>query len=128
LKYHFAGAIGSPVHKDGRHGGTAGFIFHRSSITVQRVGTSIKHISAALLYKLWLAPLLVLLLALLMQAKGTIAQITVFEVAMPTLLTSGIIAEQYYPQPAMANRVIGIGIVLSFITTVIWYYIITALL
>lgn len=88
----------------------------------------IKHISTALLYKLWLAPLLVLLLALLIQAKGIIAQITVFEVAMPTLLTSGIIAEQYNLEPAMANRVIGIGIVLSFITTAIWYYIITALL
>lgn len=88
----------------------------------------IKHISFALLYKLWLAPLLVLLFALLMNAKGDIARITVFEMAMPTLLTSGIVAEQYHLQPSLANRVIGIGIVLSFITTAAWYYIITSLL
>ncbi|RYY15064.1 MAG: AEC family transporter [Chitinophagaceae bacterium] len=88
----------------------------------------LKHISVTLLYKLFLAPLLVLLLALLMNADGNIARITVFEAAMPTLLTSGIIAEQYHLRPTLANRVIGIGIVLSFLTTAIWYYIITAVL
>ncbi len=88
----------------------------------------IKHISFALLYKLWLAPLLVLLLALLVNAKGDTARIAVFEMAMPTLVTAGIVAEQYNLRPTLSTRVIGIGIVLSFITTAIWYYITTSLL
>ncbi len=88
----------------------------------------LKHISVALLYKLALAPLLVLSLALLLGIKGDVAHITVFEAAMPTLLTSGIIAEQYQLQSKTCNLVIGIGIVLSFITTAAWYFIITALL
>lgn len=87
-----------------------------------------KHISFALLYKLMLAPLLVLSLALMLGIKGDAAHITVFEAAMPTLLTSGIIAEQYKLQSRTCNLIIGIGIVLSFITTIAWYYIITSLL
>jgi predicted permease len=88
----------------------------------------LKHISVALLYKLAIAPLLVLGMALLLGIKGDVAHITVFEAAMPTLLTSGIIAEQYLLQSKTCNLVIGIGIVLSFITTAAWYFIINALL
>lgn len=84
----------------------------------------IKQISFALLYKLCLAPALVLLLAVLLRAGGNTARITVFEAAMPTLLTSGIIAGQYNLQPKVANLVIGIGILLSFLSTACWYYII----
>lgn len=85
----------------------------------------IKHISFALLFKLILAPLLVLLAAMMMGLKGIIPQITVFEAAMATLLSSGIICDQYGLRPQLANLVIGIGILISFITTTGWYYIIT---
>jgi malate permease and related proteins len=88
----------------------------------------IKHISFALVFKLFLAPLLVLSAALIMGLKGIIPQITIFEASMATLLSSGIIADQYRLRPKLANLVIGIGIVLSFITTAGWYYIITHLL
>lgn len=90
--------------------------------------SELKHISFALLYKLALAPLLVLGLALLLGIKGYSAHISIFEAAMPTLLSSGIIAEQYNLQSKTCNLIIGIGIVVSFITTAAWYYIITALL
>lgn len=85
----------------------------------------LKHISFALLYKLLLAPLLVLVVALLWGLKGTIAQVTVFEAAMATLLSSGIVAEQYGVRPQLSSLIIGIGIVLSFFTTALWWCIIT---
>jgi malate permease and related proteins len=88
----------------------------------------VKHISFALLYKLLLAPLLVLAVALLWGLKGTIAQVTVFEAAMATLLSSGIVAEQYNVRPQLSSLIIGIGIVLSFITSALWYYIVMWLL
>lgn len=87
----------------------------------------LKHISFALLYKLILAPILVLSMALIIEIKGDMARITLFEMAMPPLLASGIIVEQYDLQPKTGNLVIGIGIVLSFLTTAAWYYIITVL-
>ncbi|RZK52615.1 MAG: hypothetical protein EOO91_19045 [Pedobacter sp.] len=46
---------------------------------------------------------------------------TIFEMAMPTLLTAGVVADQYNLNPKVSNLVVGIGIVLSFLTTGIWW-------
>ncbi|WP_316843409.1 AEC family transporter [Pedobacter psychrodurus] len=81
----------------------------------------LKHISFALLYKLILAPLVVLLIALVLGMSGTITKITIFEMAMPTLLTAGVVADQYNLNPKLSNLVVGIGILLSFITTGLWW-------
>jgi len=83
--------------------------------------SEIKHISFALLYKLILAPLSVLVIALLLGMNGMITKITIFEMAMPTLLTAGVVADQYNLNPKVSNLVVGIGILLSFITTGIWW-------
>ena len=83
--------------------------------------SELKHISFALLYKLILAPLVVLLVALVLGMHGIITKITIFEMAMPTLLTAGVVADQYNLNPKLSNLVVGIGILLSFITTGLWW-------
>ncbi|KQN34528.1 transporter [Pedobacter sp. Leaf41] len=83
--------------------------------------SEIKHVSFALFYKLILAPLVVFVIALLLGMSGMIAKITIFEMAMPTLLTAGVVADQYNLNPKVSNLVVGIGILLSFITTGIWW-------
>ena len=55
----------------------------------------IPQMSVSMFYKLILAPAITLGLALLLGIKGNIARITIFESAMPTVVTSSIIAEQY---------------------------------
>ncbi|WP_028788463.1 AEC family transporter [Terrimonas ferruginea] len=85
-------------------------------------------IAFTLLYKLIAAPLILLLIAFFLQMKGVIAQVTVFEAAMPTLLSSGIIADQYNLHPRLASLVIGIGILLAFITTAGWFWVIQQVL
>jgi len=85
----------------------------------------LKHISFALLYKLILAPLVVLLVALVIGMSGTITKITIFEMAMPTLLTAGVVADQYNLNSKLSNLVVGIGILLSFITTGLWWLVLT---
>ena len=87
--------------------------------------SELKHISIALLYKLILAPLSILLIAMLLGMTGTITKITIFEMAMPTLLTAGVVADQYNLNPKLANLVVGIGILLSFITTALWWVVLT---
>jgi predicted permease len=87
--------------------------------------SELKHISFALLYKLIFAPLMVLLIALVLGLNGIITKITIFEMAMPTLLTSGVVADQYNLNPKLSNLVIGIGILLSFITTGLWWLVLT---
>lgn len=88
----------------------------------------VKPVTTAIIYKLLLAPLLVLLLVLVCQGKGATAQVTVFEAAMPTLVSAGIVAEQFNLRPALCNLVIGLGIIVGFLTTTVWYYVITTLI
>jgi predicted permease len=81
----------------------------------------LKQIGASLVYKLMIGPALVLGVALAMGLKGAIPQIAVFEAAMPTLLTSGVVAEEYNLNPKLSNLIIGIGIIIAFATTALWY-------
>lgn len=85
----------------------------------------VKYISTSLIYKLILAPLIILLLAVAFKFNGITAKIAIFEMAMPTLLTAGVVADQYNLNPKVSNLVVGIGIVLSFITTGFWWLVLT---
>jgi len=87
----------------------------------------LKHIGASLTYKLLIAPALVLGVALLMGLKGIIPQIAIFEAAMPTLLTSGVVAEEYSVNPKLSSLIIGISILVAFATTWLWYHILQIL-
>lgn len=78
----------------------------------------------ALSYKLFLAPLLIFILVSVLQLKGRVIQISIFEMAMPTLLSSSILAEEYQVKPVLVNLIIGVGILLSLITTGFWFLII----
>lgn len=87
----------------------------------------LKHIGASMTYKLLIAPAIVLGVALLMGLKGVIPQIAVFEAAMPTLLTSAVVAEEYNVNPKLSSLIIGIGILVAFATTSLWYHILQIL-
>ncbi|QIL39601.1 AEC family transporter [Pedobacter sp. HDW13] len=87
--------------------------------------SELKHISFTLLYKLILAPVVVLAIAVLLGLSGTITRITIFEMAMPTLVTAGVVADQYNLNPKLANLVVGVGIVLCFVTTGLWWLVLT---
>ncbi len=78
-------------------------------------------ISMSMLYKLMIAPAIVLLAAILLGLKGALPVITVFEAAMPTLVTSSIIAEQFKLNTKLTNLIIGISILMSFVTLTFWF-------
>ena len=88
----------------------------------------ISQISVAMLFKLFLAPGLVLGLAFVFGVKGDVAKITIFEAAMPTLVTASIIAEQFRLNTKLTNLTIGFSIMLGFFSTAFWYYVINLLL
>jgi predicted permease len=77
-------------------------------------------ISVAMFYKLVLAPIVVLIFALLLGIRGDIARISIFEAAMPTVVTSSIIAEQYHLNTKLVNLIIGFTIVVGLFTTALW--------
>jgi predicted permease len=81
-----------------------------------------KLVSAGLLYKLILAPCLVLLLTLILQSTGNPARISVFEAGMSSHITVSLLASQYNLNPRYCSLVVGLGIILSFITSTCWYF------
>lgn len=81
----------------------------------------IAQVTAALSYKLILAPAIVLLAVLVIKPDASIARVSILEAAMPTLVSSSIIAEQFRLNTRLVNLIIGIGIIVGFITTGLWY-------
>lgn len=81
----------------------------------------IPQMSVSLLYKLILSPIIALAMAFLFGIKGNIAKITVFEAAMPTVITASIIAEQYRLNTKLINLIIGISIIVALATTAVWF-------
>ena len=81
-----------------------------------------KLISAGLLYKLLLAPGLVLLLAFLLHSSGNTAKIGVFEAAMSSHITASLLVAQNDLNPRYCSLVVGTGILVGFITATGWYF------
>lgn len=77
-------------------------------------------ISFTLLYKLILAPLAILSIALIFGLTGIIGKITIFEAAMAPMVTGAIIATDYNLNPKLANIILSVGIPVSLVTTFIW--------
>lgn len=77
-------------------------------------------LSMVLLYKLILAPLLVLGAALVAGVWGNVAKISIFEAAMPTFITASVVAEQFNLNFRLVNLIIGIGILLGLMSTFMW--------
>ncbi|MEO1652913.1 MAG: AEC family transporter [Bacteroidota bacterium] len=82
-----------------------------------------RHFALGLLYKLGLAPLVVLLgLKIGGFSGGYISQVTVLEAAMPPMITASILASQYKLAPSLANYLAGMGIFVSFLSLTLWYF------
>ena len=79
-----------------------------------------------LAYKLFLIPLVILLLFKnIFQLEGLILQVSVLEAAMAPMITGSIIAITHNLEPKLASLLVGIGIPLSFFTLGIWYFVVT---
>ncbi|MBI2353718.1 MAG: AEC family transporter [Deltaproteobacteria bacterium] len=82
----------------------------------------LKPLSAGLAYKLALGPALICLLYVaILGASGTTVQVTVFEAAMPPMITAGIIAVEHDLEPQLVGMLLGIGIPISFVTLHLWH-------
>lgn len=83
-------------------------------------------LSMALLYKLIVAPLLVMAAALAIGVGGDVARISIFEASMPTFITASVVAEQFNLNFRLVNLIIGMGIIVSFLTTFIWAFVLNS--
>jgi len=56
-------------------------------------------------------------------AQGLAIQVTLFEAAMPPMITAAIVASEHDLDPPLANLMVAVGLLLSFFTLSAWWYV-----
>jgi len=78
-------------------------------------------------FKLLLAPLLIYLLYVqLFGAHGLPMRVTLFEAAMPPMITAAIIASDHDLDPDLATLMVAVGLLLSFVSLSGWWWVLQA--
>lgn len=88
----------------------------------------LRAISCSLVFKLLLAPLAALLIAYLFDWKGVFFQVSVFEMAMPSLVASSMVIQTFGLNVKLANTVIGLSILVGLFLSFLWHSVIITLL
>jgi malate permease and related proteins len=82
-----------------------------------------RNLAIGLAFKLVLAPLVLFLLYVpLLGAHGQAIQITLFEAAMPPMITAAILATEHDLDPPLATLMVAMGLVISFATLTGWWW------
>jgi len=83
-----------------------------------------RKLAVGLGFKLLLAPLLIFLLYVpLLGAHGEAIQITLFEAAMPPMITAAIVAKEHDLDPELSTLMVAVGLPLSFLTLTGWWWV-----
>lgn len=86
-------------------------------------GESIGFLSAGLLYKLLIAPLMVLLLSILLGAAPEISRVSVLEAGMSAHITMSLMASQFNQNPRLCGLLVASGIILCLFTSALWWFV-----
>lgn len=82
-----------------------------------------RNLAIGLCFKLLLAPLAIYLLYVqLFDMRGQAIQVTLFEAAMPPMITAAIIAAEHDLDPQLANLMVAAGLLISFVTLTGWWW------
>jgi malate permease and related proteins len=83
-----------------------------------------RNLAIGLAFKLVLAPLVLFLLYVpLFGAHGQWIQVTLFESAMPPMITAAILATEHDLDPPLATLMVAVGLVISFATLTGWWWV-----
>lgn len=88
----------------------------RLKLNAQRVTPFV----TGLIWKLGLAPLMIYGIGLVLNISQPVFTVTLLQAAMAPMVTAAILAEQGNLDPPLANMMVGVGILLSFITVPLW--------
>ncbi|HXU92501.1 MAG TPA: AEC family transporter [Gallionella sp.] len=81
-----------------------------------------RNLALGLGFKLLLAPLAIYLLYVqVFGAQGQAIQVTLFEAAMPPMITAAIVASEHDLDPPLANLMVAVGLLISFVTLYGWW-------
>lgn len=86
-----------------------------------------RNLAIGLGFKLVLAPLAIYLLYVqLLGAHGQTIQVTLFEAAMPPMITAAIVATEHDLDPPLVTLMVAVGLIVSFFTLSAWWYLLGA--
>lgn len=86
-----------------------------------------RNLAIGLGFKLVLAPLAIYLLYVqLLGAHGQTIQVTLFEAAMPPMITAAIVATEHDLDPPLVTLMVAVGLVISFFTLSAWWFLLGA--
>lgn len=78
--------------------------------------------------KMVVVPLIILLVyRAIFSVRGLILDVTIFEAAMPPMITGAVLASDYGHEPELASLMTGAGIVAAFLSLPLWFYILRVL-
>jgi len=87
-----------------------------------------RNLAIGLGFKLILAPLAIFLLYVpLLGAHGQAIQVTLFEAAMPPMITAAIVASEHDLDPQLVNLMVAVGLIVSFFTLAAWWFLMRAI-
>lgn len=82
-----------------------------------------RKLAVGLAFKLVCAPLAIYLLYVqLFGVQGQVMQVTVFEAAMPPMITAAILAAEHDLDAELANLMVAVGLLVSFVTLSGWWW------
>ncbi len=82
-----------------------------------------RNLGLGLAFKLILAPLIIYLLYVpLLGAHGQAIQVTLFEAAMPPMITAAIVATEHDLDPPLVNLMVAVGLIMAFFTLTAWWW------
>lgn len=83
-----------------------------------------RNLALGLAFKLLLAPLVIYLLYVqLLGAHGQSIQVTLFEAAMPPMITAAIVATEHDLDPPLVTLMVAVGLIVSFFTLSGWWWV-----
>mgnify|MGYP001176911715 FL=1 len=90
------------------------------------INTHKLQLSVGLIFKLIAAPaVLFFIYSMLTPDRGLVFNVTIFEAAMPPMITAAVLATEYKLNKDLAAILVGIGIVFSFVTLTLWWMILS---
>ncbi|CAK0746392.1 Transporter [Gammaproteobacteria bacterium] len=93
-------------------------------LRLKHVTSNGRNLAIGLTFKLLLAPLLFYLWYVqILEASGPVIQVTLFESAMPPMITAAILAVEHDLNPPLANLMVAMGLVFAFFTLPGWWWV-----
>jgi len=124
LKYDFNDHLQTVFQKLGATVTPVALVSVGLQLKVEKRSQHWKFLRLGLLFKLMITPLFFFLFyKILLKGKGLDVDVSVMESAMAPMITGTILASNYGLKPKLSSMMVGIGIPLSFLTLIIWYFI-----